>query len=267
MQSLATTPSPSRPDASSLLSLAQRSTRLRSKAGLRQWLKNEVQDFIPHAFMVIAWGDLSTAFLSHEVISADPWLEAALHRQVTSHIRPMFGRWMDSERMPVALPTDELLMSSHSWPMDARHVLAHGMSDRRGSYDCLYAFFGPEALCGAKSKEASRVLLPFIDAGFRQLTFTVDPEDSVDSLASFMLPRGPAAVVPQIDVGKAQDLSAREVEVMQWVRMGKTNSEIASILNLSTFTVKNHMRRIYKKLDVLNRAQAVGCMKRADAVR
>ena len=41
----------------------------------------------------------------------------------------MFGRWMDSERMPVALPTDELLMSSHSWPMDARHVLAHGMSD------------------------------------------------------------------------------------------------------------------------------------------
>jgi DNA-binding CsgD family transcriptional regulator len=44
--------------------------------------------------------------------------------------------------------------------------------------------------------------------------------------------------------------------------MGKTNSEIAMILHLSTFTVKNHMRRIYKKLDVLNRAQAVGSLDR-----
>jgi DNA-binding CsgD family transcriptional regulator len=57
-------------------------------------------------------------------------------------------------------------------------------------------------------------------------------------------------------------LSARELEIMQWVRMGKTNSEIAMILHLSTFTVKNHMRRIYKKLDVLNRAQAVGSLDR-----
>ena len=55
-------------------------------------------------------------------------------------------------------------------------------------------------------------------------------------------------------------LSTREHEVMHWVRLGKTNSEIASIMNLSTFTVQNHMRRIYKKLDVLNRAQAVGQM-------
>ncbi|HEY0823061.1 MAG TPA: LuxR C-terminal-related transcriptional regulator [Ramlibacter sp.] len=31
---------------------------------------------------------------------------------------------------------------------------------------------------------------------------------------------------------------------------------------MSTFTVKNHMRRIYRKLDVLNRAQAVGSLDR-----
>jgi DNA-binding CsgD family transcriptional regulator len=28
------------------------------------------------------------------------------------------------------------------------------------------------------------------------------------------------------------------------------------ILNISAFTVKNHLQRIFKKLDVLNRAQA-----------
>lgn len=54
------------------------------------------------------------------------------------------------------------------------------------------------------------------------------------------------------------DLSARESEVLAWVAMGKTNPEIGSILGISTFTVKNHVQRILKKLDVTNRAQAVG---------
>jgi DNA-binding CsgD family transcriptional regulator len=44
---------------------------------------------------------------------------------------------------------------------------------------------------------------------------------------------------------------------MEWVGKGKTNPEIGMILNISPFTVKNHLQRIFKKLDVMNRAQAV----------
>jgi DNA-binding CsgD family transcriptional regulator len=51
-------------------------------------------------------------------------------------------------------------------------------------------------------------------------------------------------------------ISAREAEIMDWVKLGKTNMEIGMILNISSFTVKNHLQRIFKKLDVLNRAQA-----------
>ena len=39
--------------------------------------------------------------------------------------------------------------------------------------------------------------------------------------------------------------------------MGKTNAEIGSILCISSFTVKNHLQNIFKKLDVYNRVQAV----------
>jgi DNA-binding CsgD family transcriptional regulator len=53
-------------------------------------------------------------------------------------------------------------------------------------------------------------------------------------------------------------LSDRELEILHWVTIGKTNSEIGSILNISEFTVKNHMKRIFKKMNVSNRAQAVG---------
>jgi DNA-binding CsgD family transcriptional regulator len=45
--------------------------------------------------------------------------------------------------------------------------------------------------------------------------------------------------------------------IMQWVRAGKTNAEIGMILDISAFTVKNHLQRIFKKLNVFNRAQAV----------
>ena len=44
--------------------------------------------------------------------------------------------------------------------------------------------------------------------------------------------------------------------------MGKTNSEIGQILDISFFTVKNHAQRIFRKLDVLNRTQAVAQYKR-----
>jgi len=55
-------------------------------------------------------------------------------------------------------------------------------------------------------------------------------------------------------------MSLRELEIMTWVREGKTNQEIGQILDISVFTVKNHLQRIFKKLNVYNRAQAVAQM-------
>jgi DNA-binding CsgD family transcriptional regulator len=52
-------------------------------------------------------------------------------------------------------------------------------------------------------------------------------------------------------------LSERELEVLTWVQAGKTNQEIGLILSISEFTVKNHMKRIYTKLNAGNRAHAI----------
>jgi DNA-binding CsgD family transcriptional regulator len=68
---------------------------------------------------------------------------------------------------------------------------------------------------------------------------------------------------PSADMEESQEtvpdhgLSGREIEILHWVRMGKTNAEIASILGISIYTVKNHLRHIFKKLDVYNRTQAI----------
>ena len=51
-------------------------------------------------------------------------------------------------------------------------------------------------------------------------------------------------------------LSPREVEILQFVTNGMSNKEIASRLNISQQTVKNHMTSILKKLNVQDRTQA-----------
>lgn len=68
------------------------------------------------------------------------------------------------------------------------------------------------------------------------------------------LPRatGPTAIPPSVEA-----LSPRETEVMRLVAEGLENREIAARLYLSEKTVQNHLTRIYEKLKVNNRAQAV----------
>lgn len=52
-------------------------------------------------------------------------------------------------------------------------------------------------------------------------------------------------------------LSDREIEVLQWVAEGKSNKEAADVLIISEKTVKAHLRSIFRKLEVGDRAQAV----------
>ena len=55
----------------------------------------------------------------------------------------------------------------------------------------------------------------------------------------------------------AGGLSEREIQILRWVRDGKSNQEIGAILSISPLTVKNHMQRILRKLQANNRTQAV----------
>jgi PAS domain S-box-containing protein len=52
-------------------------------------------------------------------------------------------------------------------------------------------------------------------------------------------------------------LSARERQVLQLTATGQSAREIAELLGLSTGTVKTHLRHIFRKLDVRDRAAAV----------
>lgn len=55
-------------------------------------------------------------------------------------------------------------------------------------------------------------------------------------------------------------LSEKEQQVAKWVMTGKTNWEIAQLLQITDNTVKFHMKNIFAKLKVANRQQAIGVL-------
>jgi len=62
-----------------------------------------------------------------------------------------------------------------------------------------------------------------------------------------------------IDVQAPTDirLSERELDVVYWIAMGKSNSVIAEILGISAETVDSYVRRAFRKLGVSDRTSAV----------
>ena len=61
----------------------------------------------------------------------------------------------------------------------------------------------------------------------------------------------------EIDIDKLAEFSDREQEILLFLSQGYTNKEIAKSLEISPNTVKTHISRLFDKLEVSNRTQAV----------
>lgn len=65
------------------------------------------------------------------------------------------------------------------------------------------------------------------------------------------------AYVRSLDSRVPETLTDREIDCLNWTAAGKTSAEIAEILVLSEHTVNHYLNRATKKLDTVNRTQAV----------
>ena len=52
-------------------------------------------------------------------------------------------------------------------------------------------------------------------------------------------------------------LSVREVDALRGLAEGKVYKQIASELSLSVSTIRTHLHNVYRKIDAVDRAQAV----------
>ncbi len=101
--------------------------------------------------------------------------------------------------------------------------------------------------------------------GIRRDVFTLwtrrahRPEASVAALVARLSGGDPRGVAPseRATTKPANPLSEREIEVLQAIREGRSNKEIADTLFVAESTVKTHLKNIFVKLGVSNRTHAV----------
>lgn len=232
---------------------------VRSHLDVLVWLQGDMQQFLPHEIMIAAWGDFKTGAVQHDIISAITGVRSHASNAVTLTplLMDLFHRWASLGKVPLAinagdagflLQDSDLQCALGSALQTMRCAVVHCICDTRGSHDCLYVTFSTQERSDASMRGAMSVVLPFIDLALRQIEH---------------LPHQVVSTGPEVEAEVAKllleehSLSEREVQILHWVAQGKTNPEIGSILNISAFTVKNHMQRMFKKLNVSNRAQAV----------
>lgn len=212
------------------------------------WAQGTLQIFIPHEMLVCAYGNITRKQFRYEIFSRTP---------VTEPVRDMIGDpangllvrsidcWTGNHRTPRLLATpdnnqshqkslaDELLL------LDMGFAMAHGPMEIQGDDASFFLFLRMPDRPQTHSTYLLELFMPYLHMSlYRMLAHEADNE----TVTAF----------PSVS------LSDREIQVLQWLQNGKTNREIGDILKISPFTVKNHVQKILRKLNVSNRAHAVG---------
>jgi two-component system nitrate/nitrite response regulator NarL len=94
----------------------------------------------------------------------------------------------------------------------------------------------------------------------------LDRDEILDAVA--IVADGRVIISPEVQTGLVRELqrrgllvrprlSARELEILSFVALGKSTPEIAAELHLSSATIKTHLQKIYDRLGVTDRTSAV----------
>ena len=237
-------------DRERFLRIVQESLAIDRHFQLFLWLQGEFQRVLPHEVFIAMVGDFASGDVALDIVSPLPKVRTRQCEAcgIRSMAQELYARWKRNGYQLIALTGEIASLTPTKCdcpiaPMTAGggSMMVHGLRDGRSGQDALYLLLHPASVFGDRERRMFAMLLPQIDFACRRVV-ALDDSNTV---------RPPQP-------GKTFELSARELEILEWVRMGKTNDEIGSILNISAFTVKNHLQRIYRKMDVLNRAQAIG---------
>jgi transcriptional regulator EpsA len=239
------------------LRIVWKASQVRHHYELFLMLQGEIQHFISHQLFIAASGDFRDSRPVLDIVSSLPEVRTAKVNgcgvQVEALLKDLHTRWVANGRRKMLLTNGLAKLitfstcncSLHMAMRGMRSILVHGVHNKRDEIDSLYLALDSDSVVSGKSVEhffkAVDPLIFQIDMAFRNVA-ALTPASHTDKSS---------------DSRSASALSAREQEIMKWIAEGRTNVEIGAILGISSFTVKNHVQRIFRKLAATNRTEAV----------
>ncbi|HEY8068072.1 MAG TPA: XrtB/PEP-CTERM-associated transcriptional regulator EpsA [Burkholderiales bacterium] len=220
------------------------SLRVHARHQLFGWTQGLLQNLVKHELLICALRNGEPPSYHVDSFAAppfDPVLIGDLFRRDTALVPQITKTWEEGQYHPVFCDAgSDGALAGELKRTGAQALVAHGTYDSFGKPVSLFIFAGAPAAIGARQGFLVELIVPFLHLAWlrTQINRPLDASDETRKSADL--------------------LTAREQEILRWIHIGKSNIEIGAILGISPLTVKNHVQKILRKLNVQNRTQAVG---------
>lgn len=225
--------------------LQKSAAEVRTVEDFKEWTKSCLRPVLPHEALISGWGHRHAGGVGLDVmVTVDFPTEhiSSIRNRAGAIDTPILWRWLTTEK-PVTFDVD------NAWPdvtpewlesfrrFELRNVLAHAMWDKERAGGTYHSFYRMPSAPGERESQLLAELIPMLHETFCRVIQSISAADRFSVCL--------------------ESLTAREREVVHWLGLGKTNSEVACIGGISENTVKHYVTDIFNKLGVSNRTQLV----------
>lgn len=229
-------------DRDRLVWIAESSLHVRNHPGFFLWSQGALQMLLPHEILICGVRNGANRSFQVRRFSScrhfrDEHFEGACDPQ-SGILAKAVSQWMRTGEPSFLLPgvddqTDKLLESS-----ELKNMVTHGVWGSDAELSAYFCFSRTSAQPDQRTSRILEVMVPIVYVTFLRV-LSADARTADNGLR-----------VNNV-------VTRREVEILGWIKEGKTTADIAGILKLSPFTVKNHVQNILKKLGARSRSHAV----------
>lgn len=239
--------------AEAMLRLIENAPRVRRRYQYFVWMQSHLQPLVAHEVAICgAWQRQRKALAleAFHTVPLPPPVLGPLTSQAGALVQALVRHWVARGCKPQQVNLDELedpaALHEAQPVLEAglRQWLLHGVSrpQRPHELESLFLFASTGKGITAAQLSLVELLMPHLHSTYVHMQAT----------------ERELGVAPPPPAVRAQDvITARERQILSWVREGKSNQEIGEQLGISALTVKNHVQKILRKLGAANRAQAV----------
>ena len=218
---------------------------LRGVEEFKTWTRKQLREILPHEAAIFGLGHLHAGGVGLDyLITVDYPLDhiSAIRNRAGAIDTPILRRWLATQEPQIFDGENPWPGTSQSW-LDSfnkhrlRNALAHATYDHVRCVGTYHSFYKLPTLPGASEGRLLCDLLPALHDAVCRVVGSLGAQDRLEE--------------------NFAALTERERDVVRWLRLGKTNAQIASRVGMSESTVKHYLTGIFEKLEVLNRAQLV----------
>jgi transcriptional regulator EpsA len=224
--------------------------RVHARAHFFSWTQGLLQSLIRHELLIctLCLGK-PPAFRADgfSMTTPEPTLFSDMFLRDTAVAPTLLKAWEERRYQPVVVDVSSAGNSLGSGgfvreleKLGATQLLVHGIHDAEGRAQSLFTFACRPGSIGQRQAYLAQLLAPALHSAWVRTQLAKRAEATGDKAAGGSV------------------LTVRELDILKWIYLGKSNFEIGAILKISPLTVKNHVQKILRKLNVVNRTQAIG---------